>query len=269
MADEPSRAPGGRGTDGKGTPGDGRGGRRRANEMVSWVVVGAMMIVGAGAVGYMYVHNRGTPTSGFLHGAGRGGRGSAAAAKGTGGRTPAAKSGHPGTPATNGASKSGVKATAYYPPIGTPTRPVDGSVIEPFGWQYEKAIGLYRDVPGWALAADRGEPVRAVVGGRVVANWVDPTEGREVVVNSRNGDSIIYGDLASPGPAAGTSIKAGEVFARVGPSGKLSGVTQPHLFLEVTVGGQPVSPSVLLGSVPGADATANAAPPGRSASAKA
>jgi septal ring factor EnvC (AmiA/AmiB activator) len=249
MADERSRGPGGPGESGEAAAGSGRVGRRRANEMVSWVVVGAMMLVGGGAVGYMYMQHRTTPTAARVHGATHHGKAHAhGAGKGKGAASTA------GTGKGAGMAAPGSKAAAYYPPIGTPTRPVGGNVVEPFGWQYQKSIGLYRDVPGWALQASRGADVRAVIGGRVVANWVDPTEGREVVVNSKNGDSIIYGDLASPGPAVGTALRAGEVFAHVGPSGKLSGVSQPHLFLEVTIGGQPVSPSVLLGNVPGADA---------------
>lgn len=263
MADEHNRDAGGH-AGGEGASGDGRAGRRRANEMISWVVVGAMMVVGAGAVGYMYMQHRTTPTGAMSHTLGH-----------THGHGRTAASGTPKTGAGAGAKSAGkttspsTKTTAYYPPLGTPTRPVDGNVVEPFGWQYQKSIGLYRDVPGWALAATEGEGVRAVVGGRVVANWVDPTEGREVVVNSRNGDSVIYGDLASPGPAVGTAVGAGEIFAHVGPSGKLSGVSQPHLFLEVTVGGQPVSPSVLLGNVPGADTMATGPSHATSSSTKA
>jgi septal ring factor EnvC (AmiA/AmiB activator) len=244
MADERSRGPGGPGDSGDEAAGSGRGDRRRANEMVSWLVVGAMMVVGGGAVGYMYMQHRATPTAAHVHHTHSTKRHSPLTHKGKAHSSKGSK------------STAGTKATAYYPPLGTPTRPVDGKVVEPFGWQYQKAIGLYRDVPGWALQASRGADVRAVIGGRVVANWLDPTEGREVVVDSKNGDSLIYGDLASPGPKIGTSLRAGEVFAHVGSSGKLSGVAEPHLFLEVTVGGQPVSPEVLLGNVPGSTSQA-------------
>jgi septal ring factor EnvC (AmiA/AmiB activator) len=261
MAEDESRGPVDPGSDG-GTSAGGRSGRRRANEMVSWVVVAAMMVVGGGAVGYMYVQHRATPTAAGVRGAHAHAGAHAHGATARGGKPEGAKAG------AHGSSK-GVKATAYYPPVGTPTRPVDGAVVEPYGWQYQKSIGLYRDVPGWALQAAEGTPVRAVIGGRVVANWVDPTEGREVVVNSKNGDSLIYGDLASPGPAVGTALRAGETFAHVGPAGKLSGVSQAHLFLEVTVGGQPVSPSLLLGKLPGSEAPSTGATQGPTSSASA
>lgn len=249
MADDRTRGPSGHADGGEGASEGERTRRRRANETISWLVVGLMMVVGGGAVGYMYMQHRVAPTSARVHAA----RGSKKTAHSEHGATPARGRGAHSKTASPTTGEP--KATSYYPALGTPTRPVDGNVVERFGWQYQKAIGLYRDVPGWALEATQGEPVRAVIGGRVVANWVDPTEGREVVVNSKNGDSIIYGDLASPGPSVGTEIKAGEVFAHVGTSGKLSGVSTPHLFLEVTVDGQPVSPSVLLGDVPGSTVT--------------
>jgi len=215
--------------------GAGRSARRHGVDLVSWMVVAAMVVVAGGAGGYLYLHGHAaTPT--IAH-------------------APTTTKEHTGKK-----SPAKTAATAYYPPLGTPTRPVTGDVVEPFGWQYEKTIGLYRDVPGWALAATKGEDVRAVVGGRVVANFVDPTEGREIVVNSKNGDSVIYGDVSAPGPAIGAEVRAGQTFAQVGDPGRLSGVSAPHLFLEVTVGGQPVSPATLLGAVPGSDMGGTSAP---------
>lgn len=214
----------------------GRGGR--PTETASWLIAGAIVVLGGGAAAYLYGHGhlaaspvRAIPTSGRV--------GHALQAQ------------HPKVAAGGtGASASGVATSqtseASYPPVGMPTAPVTGPVVEGYGWQYQKSLGLYRDVPGWAFAAAEGTPVRAVLGGRVVANWVDPTEGREVVINSRNGDSIIYGDLESPGPAVGTSVQAGQVFAKVGTPGKLSGVREPHLFLEVTMNGEPQDPATLL-----------------------
>jgi septal ring factor EnvC (AmiA/AmiB activator) len=239
-------APDGAGT---GQGAGGRGGRRRAGDMASWALVAAMVVLGAGAAGYVYLQHRAAVTNARIHmrGAHR----------------------HHGGGQAGAVRPQRGEAASYYPPVGTPARPVAGDVVEPFGWQYEKAIGLYRDVPGWALAAHEGEPVRAVIGGRVVANFLDPTEGREVVVTSANGDSLIYGDLASPGPAIGTRVRAGSVFAHVGPAGKLSGVAAPHLFLEVTVAGQPRSPSMLLGDVPGAQSAGQATAAGAAAAAKA
>ena len=211
----------------------GRGGR--TTETASWLIAGAIVVLGGGAAAYLYGHGHlaASPTR-------------AVATSGRAGHSLVAQ--HPKV--ASGAAASGVAASqagdATYPSVGMPTAPVTGPVVEGYGWQYQKSLGLYRDVPGWAFAAAEGTPVRAVLGGRVVANWVDPTEGREVVINSRNGDSIIYGDLESPGPAVGTSVEAGQVFAKVGTPGKLSGVREPHLFFEVTMNGEPQDPATLL-----------------------
>lgn len=208
--------------------------KNRRTEAVSWLVAAAIVVLGGGAAAYLY-------SRGHLAASGAGAVPSTAGIAKTNSE-----------PAQAGVSPVGTKAVtaggaASYPDVGTsPTVPVKGPVVEGYGWQYQKSLGLYRDVPGWAFAAAEGTPVTAVLGGKVVANWVDPTEGREVVINSKNGDSIIYGDLEGPGPAIGTSVQAGQRFAKVGTPGKLSGVREPHLFFEVTMNGEPQDPSVLL-----------------------
>jgi murein DD-endopeptidase MepM/ murein hydrolase activator NlpD len=178
------------------------------------------------------------------------GRGPAAPVSG---RPPAARakahaahgSGAKAASSDTGRTASGTRQ-AYYPPLGEATAPVPGPVIAGFGWVYSSALGAYAYHPGWAFKASLGEPVKAVLGGRVEANWVDPTEGREAVVDSSNGDSLVYGDLAGDGPKVGTRLTAGQVFARVGPVGRLSKGEAVHLFLGLTVDGHPVSPAVLL-----------------------
>lgn len=208
--------------------------RRRRAEAVSWVVAAAIVVMGGGAAAYLYSHGR-----------------FAASGASAMPRSGVGATGATSEPVQSGVTPTGSKAVSSsvstYPDVGTsPQAPVKGPVVEGYGWQYQKSLGLYRDVPGWAFAAAEGTPVKAVLGGRVVANWVDPTEGREVVINSKNGDSIIYGDLEGPGPAVGTSVQAGQAFGKVGTPGKLSGVREPHLFFEVTMNGEPQDPTMLL-----------------------
>lgn len=214
-------------------------GKNRRTEAVSWMVAAAIVVVGGGAAAYLYSHGRAP--------------GSVASATPTAVGTSTVNSEHPkvnAAQAGDSATQAKVGSTTSYPDVGTvPKPPVQGAVVEGYGWQYQKSLGLYRDVPGWAFAAAEGTPVKAVLGGRVVANWVDPTEGREVVINSKNGDSIIYGDLEGPGPVIGTSIQADQTFGKVGTPGKLSGVAEPHLFFEVTMNGEPQDPATLLPQV--------------------
>jgi murein DD-endopeptidase MepM/ murein hydrolase activator NlpD len=207
-------------------------GRKEPGRILALAILTAMILAGGVALG-LNLGRTSRPVSGpalrtrtaAIRGAAAGGR--------TGHRTP---SGHGAT----------ALVQDYYPPLGEATPPVSGPVMTGFGWVYSKTLGAYAYHPGWAFKASLGEPVRAVLGGRVVANWVDPTEGREAVVDSRNGDSLIYGDLAGQGPNVGTRLSAGQVFAHVGPVGVLSRGEPTHLFLGVSVDGHPVSPEVLL-----------------------
>ena len=212
-----------------------RSGGSRSRDAVAWAVAAAIVVLGGGAAAYLYGHGRAeAPAAGAVAAATGSSKGLSQPPKVASAQT------------TKGIAQAKTGAQGYEPQVGSPVAPVNGPVVEGYGWQYQKSLGLYRDVPGWALAAAEGTPVKAVLGGRVVANWVDPTEGREVVINSKNGDSIIYGDLEGPGPAVGTTIQAGEAFAKVGTPGKLSGVREPHLFLEVTMNGEPQDPATLL-----------------------
>jgi murein DD-endopeptidase MepM/ murein hydrolase activator NlpD len=235
----------------EGAPGRDKRSRRRSRrlDLASTALAAGLLLLAGGAAVYLSTHARSftQPVTATEHPARMG---SMARSHTHSGSSPTASA----IPPTSHAQSM--------PAPGVAVRPVDGPVVLGYGWQYQKSLGLYRDMPGWDLASPVGTPVRAVLGGQVVANWMDPTEGREVVIRSRNGDSIIYGDLESPGPKVGTVVQAGQVFAKVGSPGRLSGVSEPHLFLEITRGGQPVDPSTLLASVSGmAGATGTKAQP--------
>jgi len=119
---------------------------------------------------------------------------------------------------------------------GTLAMPVSGSLTNRFGGRRNADIRW----KGWLIAAEEGEPVRAVHGGQVIyADWLRG-QGLLMVVDHGNGWLSLYGQNHSLLRGVGERVNAGDVIARAGASGgsELSG-----LYFEIRHDGQPLDPS--------------------------
>ena len=96
---------------------------------------------------------------------------------------------------------------------------------------------------GVDLAAPIGAQVRAVAAGTVI--YADPYGGygKFVVVRHTDGITSHYGHCDSIAVSVGQQVRAGQVIARVGNSGRSTG---PHLHLELRVNGVPTNPDRIL-----------------------
>lgn len=96
---------------------------------------------------------------------------------------------------------------------------------------------------GVDLAAPVGAQVRAVAAGTVI--FADPYGGygKFVVVRHNKGLTSHYGHCDSVAVSPGQSVRAGQVIARVGNSGRSTG---PHLHLELRLNGVPTNPEHIL-----------------------
>ncbi len=103
-----------------------------------------------------------------------------------------------------------------------------------------KAIRHHQGVD---LAAPVGAQVRSVAAGTVI--YADPYGGygKFVVVRHAEGLTSHYGHCDSISVAPGQYVRAGQVIARVGNSGRSTG---PHLHLEVRLNGVPRNPESIL-----------------------
>jgi murein hydrolase activator len=113
--------------------------------------------------------------------------------------------------------------------------PVSGHLVARYG--DARAGGVHWD--GVLVAAERGAPVKAVGGGRVIyADWL-PGLGLLAIVDHGDGYLSLYGHNERLYKAAGESVGAGEVIAAAGDSG---GTGRTELYFEIRKGGKPVDP---------------------------
>ncbi len=113
--------------------------------------------------------------------------------------------------------------------------PVAGKLIARYGEQ--RAGGVKWD--GVLVATERGAPVRAVYGGRVIyADWL-PGLGLLTIVDHGEGYMSLYGHNERLYKAAGERVTAGDTLGVAGDSG---GSNRPELYFEIRKAGKAVDP---------------------------
>jgi len=113
--------------------------------------------------------------------------------------------------------------------------PVSGKLVARFG--ETRAGGVKWD--GVLVATERGAPVRAVYGGRVIyADWL-PGLGLLTIVDHGEGYMSLYGHNERLYKAAGERVSAGDTIGSAGDSG---GSNRPELYFEIRKGGKAVDP---------------------------
>lgn len=130
----------------------------------------------------------------------------------------------------------------------TYTLPVSGKLFkdhDPTMQVYSATMGDYRVHLGVDLATEANAPVCAVAAGKVEKVWEDSLMGTCVAV-SHEGDVLsVYKNLAktlAEGIEAGATVKAGQQLGTVGDTAILEMADEPHLHLEMTVGGIAADP---------------------------
>lgn len=117
--------------------------------------------------------------------------------------------------------------------------PVMGRINSPFGWRRHPITGRRTFHTGIDIRAGIGVPIRASKGGRVAYSGWMSGYGRVVVVNHGNGYSTLYAHCSKLLVRRGAKISAGQVIAKVGASGRVTG---PHLHFEVRKNNKPINP---------------------------
>ncbi len=119
--------------------------------------------------------------------------------------------------------------------------PVDGRLVAAYGAQ--RAAGIRWD--GVVVATERGAPVRAVAGGRVVyADWL-PGLGLLAIIDHGDGYLSLYGYNEELRRTVGDNVDAGDVLAAAGDTG---GRSRPELYFEIRRGGKPINPQPFFSS---------------------
>ena len=113
--------------------------------------------------------------------------------------------------------------------------PVGGKLVARFG--EPRAGGVKWD--GLLVATERGAPVRAVYGGRVIyADWL-PGLGLLTIVDHGEGYMSLYGHNERLYKAVGERVSAGDTLGSAGDSG---GSNRPELYFEIRKAGKAVDP---------------------------
>jgi len=108
--------------------------------------------------------------------------------------------------------------------------PVQGPITSPFGLRPDPYTGLLAMHSGVDIAASLGTPVLAAAAGIVTHAGVLGPYGNLVIIHHGFGLSTHYGHLASYFVQAGDEVKAKDMIAQVGETGKTTG---PHLHFEI------------------------------------
>jgi len=118
---------------------------------------------------------------------------------------------------------------------GKLTWPVGGKLIARFG--ESRAGGVKWD--GVLVATERGAPVRAVYGGRVIyADWL-PGLGLLTIIDHGEGYMSLYGHNERLYKTVGERVNAGDTVGSAGDSG---GSNRPELYFEIRKAGKAVDP---------------------------
>jgi len=117
--------------------------------------------------------------------------------------------------------------------------PVKGKIISFFGPHRNKKYNVVNFQSGIEIKADRGEPIRAVYGGRVLyAKWFKGY-GNMIIIDHGDNYYTIYAHAQELFASQGKTVEKGEVVATVGDTGSMIG---PSLHFEIRHHGTPVDP---------------------------
>ena len=110
---------------------------------------------------------------------------------------------------------------------------------------FSPTLNEYRVHLGVDISTEASAPVLAVADGKVAQIWEDPLMGWCLAVE-HTGDAVsVYKNLASElaeGIETGVKITAGQLLGHVGDTAMIEIAEEPHLHLELTVGGLQVDP---------------------------
>lgn len=115
-------------------------------------------------------------------------------------------------------------------------RVIQGTISSPFGMRYDPINNLRKQHQGVDIAAPVGTPIYAPAAGTIAVTYDHTQGGRTMIIRSLCG-MVRYGlcHLSAYEKMEGDAIKAGELIARSGNTGRSTG---PHLHFSVKRGGQ-------------------------------
>lgn len=128
---------------------------------------------------------------------------------------------------------------AHYSLRGIFGSPLPGRITSGMGLRTHPVGGFQGRHTGIDLAAKEGTRIAAAAAGTVVQTGEGEYIGRFVVLSHKDSYTTIYGHCSEVLTADGRTVKKGQVIARSGHTGRVTG---PHLHFEIREGGVPQDP---------------------------
>ncbi len=140
-------------------------------------------------------------------------------------------------PALTAAAAGSIGSTgAPEPRVGST---LTGPVSSPFGWRKDPFNQALKFHKGMDIALPEGHELSAPQAAKVVFAGEQGSYGKTVVLDHGGGVTSRYAHLSEINVATGDAVAAGQVFGKVGSTGRATGA---HLHLEVLEDGKHVNP---------------------------
>lgn len=118
--------------------------------------------------------------------------------------------------------------------------PVSGTITSNYGSRTDPFTNKNAQHNGLDIAAPPGTPIKAVIEGRVeVAKYTSGDYGNYIIID-HGGYKTLYGHCDELKVKEGELVKAGDVIATCGNSGRSTG---PHLHFEIRIGDKRIDPT--------------------------
>jgi murein DD-endopeptidase MepM/ murein hydrolase activator NlpD len=122
-------------------------------------------------------------------------------------------------------------------------KPVSGKIVLPFGWGIHPVLKQEMMHEGIDIEAALGSSVRAAASGKVKMITDSAQLGKILIIEHSQDIETLYGHLGDVLVQQGDMISQGQIIAKVGKTGMVTG---PILYFEVREKGKPVDPSTRL-----------------------
>ena len=131
------------------------------------------------------------------------------------------------------------------PTLSLPVSGVLGRTHDAKVQVFSPTMNDYRVHLGVDIATEPDSPVYSAADGKIQKIWKDPLMGYSVAIEHSGNAVTIYKNLSetlADGIFEGATVKAGRQIGTVGESAMIEIADEPHLHLEMTVGGLQVDP---------------------------
>ncbi len=138
---------------------------------------------------------------------------------------------------------SGPDAAPDGDPLANMTAPLPGAVTSPFGMRIDPVDNQEKFHYGVDLDGKTGDKIRAAAAGEVAEVGSDDQNGNFVLIQHSDKLYTFYAHCEKTLPVQGDQVKAGQVIATVGSTGKTTG---PHLHFEIREGDNSLDPQAFI-----------------------